>query len=150
MNEFEWRRQLRDLRQPLTPPRDLWSSIDAALTGAEHESIPFDEAATTLSHRSHPRWLLGALAAALILVGSVAWRTIETASTVPAAIVNAAPSPWKPADPRLAGAAIELNAAQMELKLALDQAPDSPALQRLLDRTEMQQMQLRQRTHQAG
>ncbi|TAM58191.1 MAG: hypothetical protein EPN49_13455 [Rhodanobacter sp.] len=31
MNEFEWRRQLRDLRQPLRPRRDLWTSIEAAL-----------------------------------------------------------------------------------------------------------------------
>ena len=150
MNEFEWRRQLRDLRQPLTPPPDLWSSLDAALTRAEHDATASDDAPTTTRHRSRPRWLLGAVAASLILVGSIAWRTIQTPSIVPAAVVQAAPSPWEPADPRLAGAAIELNAAQMELKLALDQAPDSPALQRLLDRTEMQQTQLRQRSHQAG
>jgi hypothetical protein len=150
MNEFEWRRQLRDLRQPLTPPPDLWSSLDAALTRGEHDSAAFDDTPTTARHRSRPRWLLGALAASLILVGSIAWRTIQTPSIVPAAVAKASPSQWKPSDPRLAGAAIELSAAKMELKLALDQAPDSPALQRLLDRTEMQQTQLRQRSHQAG
>ena len=38
----------------------------------------------------------------------------------------------------------------MELKLALQQSPDSAALQRLLNRTEMQQNQLRQFANQAG
>lgn len=150
MNEFEWRRQLRDLRQPVMPTPDLWLSIDAALSRVEHEPAPANEAPATLHRLSHPRWVLGAVAASLILVGSLVWRTTPTPAVVPIAGVNTAPGPWKPADPRLAGAAIELDAAQMELKLALDQAPGSPALQRLLDRTEMQQTQLRQRTHQAG
>ena len=47
-------------------------------------------------------------------------------------------------------AAIELDAARMELQLAIQQAPHSPALQRLLDRTELQQTQLRQLANQAG
>lgn len=38
----------------------------------------------------------------------------------------------------------------MELQLAIQQAPHSPALQRLLDRTELQQTQLRQLANQAG
>ncbi len=150
MNEFEWRRQLRDLRQPLAPPPELWASIESALTRAEHEPIPSDHASVGRPRRSRPRWVLGAVAASLILLGSIAWRTVQTPSVVPVAVVNPAPNPWKPADPRWAGAAVELNAARMELKLALDQAPDSPALQRLLDRTEMQQTQLRQRARQAG
>ena len=150
MNEFEWRRQLRDLRQPLTPPADLWSSIDAALTGAEDGRPAWNKAPASPRRGSRQRWLFGAVAASLILGGSIAWRTMQTSSIVPATVATAAPSQWKPSDPRLVGAAIELNAAQMELKLALDQAPDSPALQRLLDRTEMQQTQLRQRSHQAG
>lgn len=28
MNEFEWRRQLRELRRPLAPEHDLWASIE--------------------------------------------------------------------------------------------------------------------------
>ena len=35
MNEFEWRQQMRGLRQQLTPQRDLWDAIDAALDDAE-------------------------------------------------------------------------------------------------------------------
>lgn len=146
MNEFEWRRQLRDLRQPLAPPANLWASIDAAMSG-EHAPLASDQSSTPPRRTARPRWLLGALAASLILVGSIA---MQTSSMAPAEVVHAAHATWKPADPRLAGAAIELDAAQMELKLALEQAPDSPALQRLLDRTKMQQSQLRQWSHQAG
>ena len=67
-----------------------------------------------------------------------------TASTTPDV------SRWRPNDPRLAGAAVELDAANMELRQAIEQAPDSPALQRLLMRTQKQQSQLRQMEHQAG
>jgi hypothetical protein len=150
MNEFEWRRQLRDLRQSLTPRPDLWSAIDAALTRAEHDPLPSGEVSTSPRRISRPGWWLGAAAASLLMFGSIAWRTLQTPSMVPATVVRAMPRPWKPTDPRLAGAAIELSAAQMELKLALEQAPDSPALERLLERTEIQQTQLRQRSGQAG
>ncbi|MEO9079456.1 MAG: hypothetical protein ABI268_09100, partial [Rhodanobacter sp.] len=59
-------------------------------------------------------------------------------------------SNWKPSDPRLTGAAIELDAARMELQLAIRQAPDSAALQRLLQRIEQQQTQLRRMTDRAS
>ena len=51
---------------------------------------------------------------------------------------------------RSSGAAIELGAAQIELRQAIAQAPDSSALQRLLERTEQQQSRLRQLGHDAG
>jgi hypothetical protein len=50
----------------------------------------------------------------------------------------------------LRGAALELDAARMELDQALTQAPHSPALHRLLARTEHQLAQLREQTHEAG
>ena len=149
MNEFEWHRQLRDLRQPLAPQRDLWDAIETAL-----DDIDVDAArppATTPVHlrarRAH--WLVAAsLAASVLLAGSIGWhlRHAPTATS----LASTAMTPWKPADPRLAGAAIELDAARMELQSAIQQAPDSPALQRLLGRTEHQQMQLRQLAGQAG
>ena len=143
MNEFEWRRQLRDLRQPLAPQRDLWHAIDATL----------DAAATDLTDnppRSTRRsWLLGAsLAASLLLVAGIGWHLLRASTPVPAPIAST--HPWKPVDPRLAGAAIELDAARLELQLAIRQAPTSAALQRLLDRTEQQQAQLRQLANQAS
>ncbi|MDE2247826.1 MAG: hypothetical protein KGJ96_04530 [Xanthomonadaceae bacterium] len=148
MNEFEWRRQLRELRRPLAPRRDLWTSIEAALDAAGR----IDAAPMPLRARPTHRWprLLGAgLAAALLLgAGTLAWHRLRPAATP--AFAQAGAARWRPADPRLAGAAIELDAARMELQLALRQAPHSAALQRLLEHTELQQAQLRQLANRAG
>ncbi len=151
MNEFEWRRQLRDLRQPLTPSRDLWVSIEAALDDHALARAPALAPTPQRQARQRQRWLVGAgLAASLLLAGGIGWHLRQPSMTTPVASVSSEPASWKPADPRLAGAAIELDAARMELQLAIQQAPDSPALQRLLSRTELQQTQLRQLTNQAG
>lgn len=151
MNEFEWRRQLRDLRQPLTPRRDLWKSLDAAMDGAERTQAPTIQASPEHQPRHRQRWLIVAsLAASALLAAGIGWHRLQTPTAAPIARVSTAPASWKPADPRLAGAAIELDAARMELQLAIQQAPDSAALQRLLSRTEQQQTQLRQLTNQAG
>lgn len=144
MNEFEWRRQLRGLRQPHAPNRDLWPAIDAAMDS------PVIAPVSTLQARPprRRRWLLGAgLAASLLVAGSAGWHLLRP----PVDIVSTkSTSNWKPADPRLAGAAIELDAARMELELAIQQAPDSAALQRLLRHTERQQAQLRQLANRAS
>jgi hypothetical protein len=151
MNEFEWRRQLRELRQPELPRRDLWPSIHAALDHAEHAQSPGSEPLPQgrVGHRKS--WLAGAAVAAMLVLsaGSV-WHVFHMPEATPVANVTPAATRWKPADPRLVGAAIELNAAQVELKLALRQSPDSAALKRLLDRTQMQQTQWRQLADQAG
>lgn len=146
MNEFEWHRQLRDLRQPLTPQRDLWAAIETALDDVDAAR----PAAIPMHSRALPtRWLMAAsLAASVLLVGGIGWHLRHAPAAAP--LADTATTPWKPADPRLAGAAVELDAARMELQLAIQQAPDSPALQRLLNRTEHQQMQLRQLAGQAG
>ncbi len=151
MNEFEWRRQLRDLRQPLTPQRDLWVSIDAAIDDAELARAPAIPPAPLHQPRHRQRWLVATgLAASLLLVGGIGWHRLQAPASPSVAGATPSSAGWKPADPRLAGAAIELDAARMELKLAIQQAPDSPALQRLLSRTELQQTRLRQLTNQAG
>ncbi len=152
MNEFEWRRQLRDLRQPLAPRRDLWSAIDAMLEDAERMQAP----AAPHPCEPHPaprrRRMLAAagLAASLLLAAGIGWRVWQNPTAAPATGRLQASTHWKPSDPRLAGAAIELDAAHMELQLALQQAPDSPALQRLLGRIEQQQTQLRHLANHAG
>ncbi len=145
MNEFEWRRQMRELRQPQTP-RARPVGRDRRGTGrCRHGSAPLRHAA----RRRH--WLLaGGMAASLLLAGGIGWHRLQTPALTPVANQMKSPTSWKPSDPRLAGAAVELDAARMELQLAIRQAPDSPALQRLLDRTELQQSQLRQLAHQAG
>lgn len=142
MNEFEWRRQLRALRQPLQPQRDLWLAIDASLdtTGGSANNVGQPGSARR-------PWLLGVgLAASLLLAGGIGWHLLPT----PATGTSAGSTPWKPADPRLAGAAIELDSARLELQMALRQAPASSALQRLLTRTERQQAQLRHLANEAG
>jgi hypothetical protein len=151
VNEFEWRRQLRKLRQPLVPQRDLWSAIDAVLEDAQRTPpapLPLREPRPT-PRRRHGLIAAG-LAASLLLAGGIGWHVLRAPAAVPLAGSLKSSTDWKPSDPRLAGAAIELDAARMELQLALRQAPDSPALQRLLGRTEQQQAQLRQLAHQAG
>lgn len=151
MNEFEWLRQTRALREPVSPRRDLWQGIDAALDGArETAATPAMPAPRRTAQRAQG-WLLAASFAGLSLfAGSLAVhlrdRPLATAAVTAAPQVDR----WRPSDPRLAGAAVELDAASMELRQAMEQAPGSPALQRLLYRTQKQQSQLRQLEHQAG
>ena len=140
MNEFEWRRQLRELRAPVAPSHDLWARIDAAL-----------ETAAPVRTSSRPGWLLAASFAGLSLLAvSLNTRQDRLLDQPQAAATATTQAPWKPDDPRLAGAAIELDAARLELRQALEQAPHSPALQRLLSRTHQQQSRLRQLDQQAG
>lgn len=152
MNEFAWRRQLRDLRQPLSPPDDLWAAIDARL----NQLTPLQVAppATKIEPRgARRRRLLGVatLAASVSLCAGIGWRLLRPAA-VPAPVAESAATlaSWRPADPRLAGASIELDAARMELRQALQQAPHSAALQRLLTRTEHQQIRLQRLSREAG
>lgn len=148
MNEFEWRRQLRDLRQPLQPQHDLWAAIGTAINAPRAQdigAIPVTPSARPVAVRW---WLAGGLAASLLLAGGIGWRLAQPIADAPVASV--ATAPWTPADPRLRGAAMELGAARMELHQALAEAPDSAALQRLLTRTERQQAQLRELAREAG
>jgi hypothetical protein len=141
MNEFEWRRQLRELRAPVTPSADLWSRIDTAL----------DPARPMARSSARPDWLLAASFAGLSLLAvGLSLRQDRAPAPHQATVATTAQTSWKPDDPRLAGAAIVLDAANLELKQAMEQAPHSPALQRLLSRTRQQQSRLRQLDQQAG
>ncbi|RUL73123.1 hypothetical protein [Dyella choica] len=152
MNEFEWLRQMRELNQPVAPRSDLWSRIDAALDdNASHEaSAPARRAQT----RHVRMWAMAAsVAAVVVLACGIVWhmRAVPQGATqVASTAAPTAAARWKPSDPRLAGAALELDAARMELQQAMQQAPDSPALQRLLQRTHAQQDSLRELEKQAG
>ncbi|MBU6246832.1 MAG: hypothetical protein KGN77_03655 [Xanthomonadaceae bacterium] len=141
MNEFEWRHQLRNLRQPAAPQRDLWAGIEQALD-ADRQNPPAEVAPSRVA------WLFAAGLAAVSLLAVGLARQQPSLAAGSAAI--AAQADWKPADPRLAGAAIELGAARMELREAIAQAPDSAALRRLLARTEQQQSRLRRLGRDAG
>lgn len=137
MNEFEWLKQTRALDVPVEPGRDLWPGIAARI------------AAVAPRRRRSPRLMLAAAsAAAALVVGGVGARLLlEAAANAPAAGKEAR---WNPHDPRLAGAAIELDAARYELRQALDESPKAAFLHRLIDRTERQQVRLQQLEHRAG
>lgn len=144
MNELEWHRQMRALRQPVNPRRDLWADIETRL-----------DADSPVARSTQPRaprrqaWLLAASFAGLSLLAVALNHQLRVAEA-PMTIEARTADTWKPTDPRLAGAAVELDAARIELQQAIQQAPHSPSLQRLLDRTEKRQSQLRQLERQAG
>lgn len=142
MNEFEWRRQMRGLREPVSPRLDLWQRIEPALAQAA-AATPAGAGRAPAS--SAPLWLLAAgfAGVTLLAIGLGLHQDRWAAGTPLAHTRSHASTPWKPEDPRLAGAAIELDAAGMELHQAMQQSPDSPALQRLLLRTQQQQSWLR-------
>lgn len=152
MNEFEWRRQMRELREPLAPRPDLWSSIDAALDASDASRTPMESRSTQRPSKHHRMWLMAASFAALALLGGgLAMHYLQSSTRAAvASVALTATRDWKPGDPRLAGAATQLDAARRELQQAIQQAPGSPGLQRLLRRTEQQQTQLQQLAHEAG
>jgi hypothetical protein len=141
---FEDRQKLRALAQPVEPQRDLWPAIAARIDSQAR------------APRRRMQWLAVAASFACVaaLVGVIGVRMLHSTrpATTPAQIAAAANTTphWKPSDPRLRGAAVELRAAQGELQQALAIAPHSPYLQRLLQNTEHQQSRLRRLETDAG
>lgn len=142
---YELRMQLRALRQDAAPSRDLWTAIEPALDQAPARAA-FSASARPRTGRA--AWILtaGVAAITVLAVGLVPFSNNHSATIVAGHSVQA----WQPKDPRLEGAAIELAAAQMELRLALRQAPSSDALRRLLLQTRQQQSRLQAFERQAG
>jgi hypothetical protein len=138
MNELDYLRQMRSINRPVTPHRDLWADIDARLDDAA--------AMPRRQHRARPWLMAAAIAGVAVLGGGLGLRLVAPSETN--AVATAAP--WKPSDPRLTGAAVELDAARMELTQAMQDSPDSAALQRLLLRTERQRDRLRNLDTQAS
>lgn len=139
MNELDYLRQMRSLNRPVTPHRDLWTDIEARLG----EAVP----TATVRHRRARPWLMAAaIAGAAVLGGGIGLHLVSPTPNDGLAAAKA----WKPADPRLTGAAVQLDATRLELTQAMRENPDSPALQRLLLRTERQRDRLRNFDKQAG
>jgi hypothetical protein len=139
MNELDYLRQMRSLNRPVAPHRDLWSGIEARLDEAPNAS-------TASRHRTRPWLMAAAIAGVAVLGGGIGLHLVAPTGNGGMA---AGPA-WKPSDPRLSGAAVELDAARMELTQAIQDSPDSAALQRLLLRTERQRDRLRNLEKQAG
>lgn len=139
MNELEYLRQMRSLNRPVTPRRDLWAGIQARL-----DETPV--AAAPRRRRAQPWLMAAAIAGVAILSGSIGLHLVAPTGSDGLA----SETHWKPTDPRLSGAAVELDAARMELTQAMQDSPDSAALQRLLLKTERQRDRLRNLEKQAG
>lgn len=139
---------MRALAQPKEPTQDLWPQIAARI------------ASPARSPQRRTQWLaLAASVAGVAVLASVVGlrlmhdRPMRTAAfqfAAPLAINAHAAGGWKPADPRLRGAAIELHAAQGELQQAMAMAPHADYLQQLLQHTERQQSRLQRLEHDAG
>lgn len=143
MNELDYLRQTRSLNRPVAPPRDLWAGIEARLDAGQAP------AALPSRHRRAQPWLMAAaIAAVAVISGGIGLRLAPGGDSPEVAKTET--RAWKPADPRLTGAAVVLDAAHMELSQAMQDSPNSPALQRLLQRTERQRDRLRSFDKQAG
>lgn len=139
MNEFEWLKQTRSLCRPAIPRHDLWAGIAARI------ETPATAARPERASRWVPLAMAASLAAASLLAGTLAWNqhhlSVPSSATRPPTVAGAT---WKPQDPRLAGAAIELHSARMQLTQAIHHHPDSPWLRRMLEYTRHKQHTLQQ------
>lgn len=141
MSDFELRRALRELRQPVEPGPSVWAGIERGIK-ARPQQAP----------RSR-RWTLAAAAALVLAVGAAGLalnvqrhgqgRPEEGARN---ASVNdriqLARSTASTRDPRLAAPSVVLDAASAELELALQQQPNAPYLVNLINNTHAQREKL--------
>lgn len=89
--------------------------------------------------------------ATCLLVGALVWQ--QQVMPTPRLVTRSLPSaitPWKPHDPHLVGAAIELNIARDQLVRAIQQAPQALYLQHMLEHANQQVHHLQQQSRQAG
>ncbi|MEO7936582.1 MAG: hypothetical protein ABIR27_10030 [Dokdonella sp.] len=148
MTDFELRRDLRDLRGPREPQRDLWPEIAgriAADSRLDQEPV-----------RRRRRWPLAVAAGIAMMIGvgvfSLALRDradsaansslaeqsrLDVGQQIQRAREQAALS-----DPRLVSAEVVLDAASSELDHALSQQPDATFLVGLINRTNAQRRKL--------
>lgn len=149
-HDFQWRRQLRDLSGPVQPQRDLW--LDIASRIASEQTAAAGEAA-----QRRRRWPVAFAAAAsvtlaVLVAGVLQHRDAPQQRAAqaevkldPAAAIAAADRQFRqvrPQDPRLAAAAVELDAAADEIRQMLQQQPDAVFLVGLLNRTNERRLKL--------
>jgi hypothetical protein len=150
-HDFQWRRQMRDLSGPVQPQRDLWLDIASRIAA--------EQSATVVEAPRRRRWPLAFAAAAsvalaVLVAGVLQQRSAPSAPDFaaqpsakldPAEAIAAADTQFKqvrPQDPRLAAAAVELDAAADEIRQMLQQQPDAVFLVGLLNRTNERRLKL--------
>ena len=146
MNDFELRRQLRELRGSHEPQRDLWPQIARQIAAS----------AQTAGVHSRRRWPL-AVAAGLAMAVAAGVFSLALQDRGERTVNTDVASPSKPnvgqqiqrarelaasGDPRLVSAEVVLDAASQELDHALQQQPDAVFLVGLINRTHAQQRKL--------
>ncbi len=146
MNDFELRRELRELRGSREPQRDLWPQIAKQIAGsAQPVHVP-----------SRRRWPLAVAASLAIAVAAGVFsltlqdrgeRKVNTDIASPSKLnvgqqIQRARELAASGDPRLASAEVVLDAASQELDHALQQQPDAVFLVGLINRTHAQQRKL--------
>ena len=147
MNDFELRRQLRELRTPREPQNNLWPLI------ARQIAAPGQATTGSVRRRFRLPWALAASLAMVISAG-VSFLAVQE-HTTSASIANdlgqrpdvsqqiqRARELARSGDPRLASAEVVLESASSELDLALQQQPDAIFLVGLINRTHAQQRKL--------
>ncbi|MFC4822055.1 hypothetical protein [Dokdonella ginsengisoli] len=151
MNDFEIQRRLREMNAPRPPQIDLWPAIEKRIA---------DEGRPAAAPR-RGRWLPLAAAAGLLLavVAGTLVVGLQQRDALPEVAVRDARSFERDlphlspgdadvglhapgGDPRLAGAAVVLDAAQAELEQALAERPDAAFLVGMLNRTNARRMKL--------
>lgn len=147
MNDFELRRELRELRRPLDPQRDLWPQIARQIAASSRS------ARAPIRRR---RWPLTVAAGLVMAVAAGVFSLALQDRGERSASNDAAPRAGldvsqqiqrarelaASGDPRLAGAEVVLDSASQELDSALQQQPDAVFLVGLINRTHAQQRKL--------
>lgn len=165
MNEFEWRRQLRDLRAEVDPPVQVWTAIASRIAGEGAAGV----APTGFGRSSRSRhWgrPAPAVAALLVLGVGIALTFPLTPRSSPGVAVAVraelpdgtraptgdagAQSSQLARNPVLAATDAELRELQEQIQRALVLQPDSSSLRRMLSRTESERRRLLQYQSQLG
>jgi hypothetical protein len=147
MNDFELRRELRELRVAREPQHDLWPRI------AERLAFPYAAPVARVRRAWLPLAAAAGMAVALtagVFALSLQHQdpittTSQAGSDEGASVrerINRAHQLASAGDPRLAGAEVVLDAANEELELALRQQPDAVFLVGLINRTHAQKRKL--------
>ena len=148
MNDFELRRELRELRGSREPQHDLWPQIARKIAASEQ--------AARVPIRRRRRWPLAVAASLAMVIGAGVFSLIWQDHTHRMTSNDAAPRSRldvgeqiqrareraASGDPRLASAEVVLDTASQELDHALQQQPDAVFLVGLINRTHAQQRKL--------
>jgi hypothetical protein len=148
MTDFEFRRELRELRAPREPARDLWPQIASRISA--------ESTVATMPRRRSFRWPMAVAAGVVMAITfglfslNLPGRSVRTATTETAwperidvsQQIQHARDLAETGDPRLASAEVVLDAASSELDHALEQQPDAVFLVGLINRTHAQRRKL--------